>query len=424
MKLAKRIKLNGLKGAMEHFDSQLVLYNDAVSIIHDATKVCWDKPPAQTYFEKKEFIRKRIGTGHESITEHGNICMIIIIDEKYAKDIILNSGYPLKYLNVRCNYIESDKAYAMLIGGSIRGYKHFFRTVKDLNSLLVRLIMEELYRITPNCFWIDMIGDGVMANRFVQVMTTNPIDEEFNETISDYSEYHRFTLEDESRIEIINADDVSRIIKAADYYGFTIDDCLDMATVTIKFKGMSRVITQQLTRHRNGITQASGRYIDLSEKVQFNSPAKFKDKYDANKKYSIIIGEHKYALTMQELGDLLCAIYPQMKAHGIDKEDCRGYLPQNAQCGDIYMTFTYRSLIKFLELRTHSSAQAEIREYAIDIFDGIITMLQSKLQTNNIYTYLEPIYNGRELITDEYAEIDEPIDEVVEEVIEEETNNA
>lgn len=79
-------------------------------------------------------------------------------------------------------------------------------------------------------------------------------------------------------------------------------------------------------------------------------------------------------MTLQELGDAMVGIYPQLvepadnnKDYALMKEDARAYLPSNTECRKIYMTFTYKSLNKFLQLRESPAAQAEIRMYAKSI---------------------------------------------------------
>lgn len=395
--------------------AELLSYNDAVTLIHDATKICWDKPPAKTYKEKKEFIRKRVATGHESILEHGNIAMLLIIDKKYLEDY---ASLSFRYLNTRiANGYEDGEVveYYILIGGSIRGYKHLFRNLTDRNNKCAQMIAKVLYQISPREFWIDLIDDYVLKDRFTTIMTAHEFEEgrEPIEDEEDYSELHPVDSGSEL-VEICNMDNITDIENICDDFGFGIDDYLDMATITIKFNNMSRIITQQLTRHRNGTTQASGRYIDMSDKVRFNSPDTFKDKYKG-KTYNITIGGKAFnSLTLQELGDMLTPIYGQLIDQGLDREDARGYLPQNSQCGPVYMTFTYRSLLKFLELRTAKSAQAEIRMYANIIYNALHEILEDKLHTTDLYCYLEPIYKSAEL-ANEATEVLETTEEIIEE---------
>ena len=401
-----------------------LLYNDAVTIIHDATKLCWDKPPENNYNAKKDFIRRRIATGHESILEHGNIVMLISISPSYIDDILKAD---FTYLNHFIEYDEDLNSYNILIGGSIRGYKHLFRMTEDLNNVILKKVADVLYDLTPREFWVDLIEQNILKDRFVQVMTTKEnLKEDFDELYEDYNELHPVPSTNEDLIEIINMDDISILIDKCTKTGFNMSQLLTMATVSIKFKHMSRVITQQLIRHRNAITQASGRYIDLSDKVEFNAPDKFKEKYDHFRKYKIKFCGVEHELTLQELGDEICKIYPQLRNHNIDKEDARGYLPQNAQCGDLIMTFRYDHLLKFLELRTDKSAQAEIRMYANIIYDSLKDILCEKLFIRDEEPYLHDLFDLNKNIhelksnSNDYSKVDEVISETI--IMEDDTN--
>lgn len=422
---------NYIKTIKQDYNStaNLILYNDAVTIIHDATKLCWDKPPEHNYNAKKDFIRRRVATGHESILEHGNIVMMITITPSYINDIL---EADFSYLNHFVDYNEENKTYNIIIGGSIRGYKHLFRMTPNLNNVILKRVADILYQITPREFWIDLIEQNILKDSFVQIMTTKSdkdLSEDFDELYEDYNELHRVKSTNEDLINILNLDDFSVIEEACLKTGFHISQLITLPTVTIKFNHMSRVITQQLIRHRNAITQASGRYIDLSDKVEFNAPDKFKEKYDHFKKYVFDFHGTRHELTLQELGDEICKIYPQLRNHDIDKEDARGYLPQNAQCGDIIMTFRLDHLIKFMELRRHPSAQAEIRMYANIIYASLIDILKEKLHINNEPGHLTDIYDLNKNIHElsnadnyDYSGIDEVIEENTEEITNEKSD--
>lgn len=418
-KIFKRKKNKNTISGILH--SEIISYNDAVTIIHDATKVCWDKPPAETYNEKKIFVNKRIKTGHESILEHGNIAMLISVSDEYSDCIAeLTCSKAFRYLNSEIvrDIVHNEFVWNIMIGGSIRAYKHMIRNMRNRANPIYNQILNNLYTITPREFWTDLIEDEVVLDRFVDIMTTrDDVDEDIDTNTMNYDECYRVKSTNESKIEFVNVDDLYTLYSKVQKYGFDRNDCLDMCTITIKFKEMSRVITQQLIRHRNAITQASGRYIDLSDKVKFNDPCDFKPDLNKNGHYIINLNGNDTVLTLQELGDMICGVYDQVKRAGIAKEDARGFLPQNAQCGDLYMTFTYRSLLKFLELRTHRSAQAEIRLYANIIYESLISILMESLNTTDIYKYLKPLYELN--MNENYYD---NIDEVIEEYEEETTN--
>ena len=76
-------------------------------------------------------------------------------------------------------------------------------------------------------------------------------------------------------------------------------------------------------------------------------------------------------MTLDEIGEAMCNIYEILRNptnsdnnHVLLKEDARAFLPTNVQCKKIYITFTYKKFLKFLNLREDVHAQAEIRMYA------------------------------------------------------------
>ena len=165
----------------------------------------------------------------------------------------------------------------------------------------------------------------------------------------------------------------------------------------------SRIITQQLTRHRNGITQESQRYVS-SAGATFNTPDMFKpERYDADHVYGINLeypdipeAPIHMDLTLTDLSKVLIPIYEQLMEQGLLKEDARYFLPQNTH-STVYMTFTVKSLFEFLRLRCDAHAQAEIRKYAEairDVFIGYWYSLFGKQYTeeamDTIAKYLTP----------------------------------
>ena len=107
-------------------------------------------------------------------------------------------------------------------------------------------------------------------------------------------------------------------------------------------------------------------------------------------------------VTLQELGQLIISIYPQLVEQGLLKEDARAFLPNNTE-SSLYMTFTLLGIIKFLELRTDSHAQKEIQLIANEIIAPVKNLLGE-----DIYKYLEPKYRRiNEELEEKYSEIDE-----------------
>lgn len=396
MSLFKKIKNVSVKSKIKNgkavYAAETILTNDNINIVSDACKICWGTKGYSTYSEKCEYIGKRIKTGHESVIEHSNI-VIQMVFPVTEMESILSFMSAAQYLYKKSR-VKGENVY-LLVGGTIRGYKETFREMLDLTNIVLDTVRTQFYLNLDQCYFEDFIEDGLMNKNM------------FGYYPDEYTEENGYTKPVETsddRVTIVNMDDIEEAASKL-YDVFTFDDLMDMMTVTIVFNKMSRVITQQLTRHRNGITQESGRYVDIRE-YGFNSPDKFKEKYDATKLYNI--GILKGQFTLQDLGDILMNVYEDLREQGLDKEDARGYVPQNYASGKIYMTFTYRHLLKFLQLRTHKSAQPEIKQYADIIADAILPILRAKLNTENIYKYLEPLYKGSRISYD-YTDVDKSL---------------
>ena len=367
-------------------DFDFIYANDYINIVHDACSICYGRNTERTYDERRDYIRRR--SNHESIMEHSNVIINYTIDESLLSEALEVLEYA-KYLTYRVKYI--DKKVFILVAGSIRGYKEVIRNIKNTDNKFYRAFLNSMYYI-DECFMKDFIEDEIM-NFY-----------DFKTVIETENHFDKIKLK---RSSIINIDDIklvySRIMSLA--LPFELEDLLNMCTTTIKFEEVSRVITQQLTRHRAGITQASQRYINYSN-AKFFSPDMFKpDKYEKDKKYEISFMDTKVEATLQELGQAIISIYPQLVEQGLLKEDARAFLPNNTE-SSLYMTFTLWGLFKFLELRTDKHAQKEIQLIALEIEE-----VAKERWGDNIYDYLLPEYKRiPEQLEITYDEIDEVIE--------------
>lgn len=394
--------------------------------IYPACAACYGIPEEKnsTVDEKIDYIGRRVKSHHTSILEHSNIVLQVFINLKinesclyeYTKcnkninDDLIDFDYTnqdiitltseirdvCRYLTIHTDTINEDgnSILRITIGGSIRGYRYIFENIKNRHNKIFISMFEVLKRVVPKQFFIDFIKDGMMEDYYTIDIDKSMIDHipqrELNNIKSDM-------------IDIINMDNLQQI---SDLTGLSKEDCLDFVSITVDFKNMSRVITQQVTRHRNGITQESQRYVNYSESL-FNSPEKFKDKYDKTKTYDTPIGSY----SMNELGHTLTSIYRYLVEQGVDKEDARGFLPQNVQCGKLFMTFNLRTLFVFLNLRLDSHAQAEVRIYAEKLAE-LTEIYARDLGINDMYlassVYSAPAYL-RDQNNDLYNNIDEEV---------------
>ena len=390
----KMSETTNYKGIM---DIKFIYMNNHIDIIYPACASCYNIPKNKNVDRNSriEYIRRRVAVDHTSVTEHSNIVIEFKVPNSYLKELTKFLSF-CHYLNYKCAEYDDDTTI-VLLSGSIRGFRFLIMEIDQPNNIIYTMIKHQLFNHIERQYFIDLIENKVIEDSFII----------YEEGVEKFRTSYPVKSKDETIVDILNFDNIQMIRAGIDPI-FKMRDILDCITITINFKKMSRIITQQLVRHRNAITQESQRYVDYSE-VEFNSPAKYKENLDDTKKYKTPLGE----CTLQELGDLLCGIYKTLREHGIDKEDARGYLPQNNQSGAVYMTFTLRTLFSFFKLRLDPHAQAEIRHYANIIYDSVLYILKENNIVNNleeIERYLEPrvLY---ELDNENlYSDIDEMID--------------
>ena len=355
-----------------HIHIDFLGMNNAIPICAEACACCWDKKVPEGYQETAEYIAKRSRIGHTSVIEHSNFVILISTPKKFVGELV-NLLDSCNYLNHRTITSNDGNIYYTILGGSFRGYSDIYREIDNLNNPILQAITQTLYTYSHSAMFEDLGKLGLMdMNGF---MNTEPDENYMLLTDTEAMD----SSSDNDLFKIIGIDSIKKLFnnlhKVNEYVANSIGiyDLIKFTTVTVLFKNMSRTCTHQLVRHRNAITQESQRYVDYSSAC-FSSPAVFKpDKYDPDHKYTITFGSGpNQKMTLGELGDEMCKIYGQLfdshitgEEYALLKEDARAYLPGNVQCRKIYMTFTYKNLLKFLNLREHSAAQAEIRLYAV-----------------------------------------------------------
>lgn len=351
-----------------HIETSLLYKNKLIENIYEACSCCYDNTKPLTYIQKKEYIGKRVHAGHESILEHGKLAILMEnVASSFYTSIIEAMGLPhTKWLEFYTVELESGN-FNIIINGSIRAYKFLLNYITpdeyDRNKIL-REIINILTSYTP----YELYG----TNHFMQfdfvdvepdVITINNIKEGFEYEINKTVNVHVDTTGEalSKKIElgvdkIIEDDTLNRITKL----GFDSEVFYNIVPVMVLFRNMSRTATHQLVRHRNAITQESQRYVN-AKNARFTIPV---ENYDDRKEYTIELFGQKADVSLGTLATQLTKVYNQLIKQGLKKEEARAFLPANVECGRLYMTFTYNSLMKFLELRTDPHAQFEIRSYA------------------------------------------------------------
>ena len=421
--------MNNIDVLEEHeFLVSLVYKNYSVGTIYPACASCYgiSEDKNKEYEKRLGFIGRRVKALHTSILEHSNVVIQVFIPLKNIQGDLFNvvkrnnshikselTDYSTsdqdimslvsevrdvcRYLTIVTDTIKDENdtpVLRMTIGGSVRGFRYIFENIENRKNKLFISIFNVLKLVVEPEFFIDFINDGVMED-----YNTIDIDTTLIENVPQMVLNNIKT----EKIDFINMDDLDTISKLTT---LEKDKCFDFVSITVNFKNMSRVITQQVTRHRNGITQESQRYVNYSGS-SVNGPYLFKDKYDKDHIYETPIGN----LTFDELGDLMVKVYESLIQQKVDKEDARGYLPLNVQCGKLFMTFTLRTLFMFLNLRLDTHAQSEVRGYANIISDTSNIYAESlgidDMQDASKY-YSLPKYK-REQEQDLYLDIDEEV---------------
>ena len=145
---------------------------------------------------------------------------------------------------------------------------------------------------------------------------------------------------------------------------------LEFASVTFNVSDVSRILLARLTRHRVGTRFAveSQRYVSQSN-MEYATP--------------LTIRNSEHILQYHALMDAVAEFYDELIESGIPKEDARFILP-GAVTTSFRVTFNFRALRHFFELRLDSHAQWEIRKLAL------IMLKQIKAHAPNVfYDYIE-----------------------------------
>lgn len=376
--------------------SSLVYKNDHITLCHKACKACWGKELETGYFDMCKFIENRVKVGHESVLEHSNVVIEIVKDYDFENTLaekVFDLVGDMKYLNIVTKY-RNGKEY-LLMGGSIRGYKELIRYAPDPNSELLTIILKLLTQNLDPCYFVDFIEAGLCTES-----------DFINKPIYNYQKEN--LCKNKAALPCSIVENVDPYIdlweNLVDHTVYTTRELYKMLTITINFKDLSRAASHQLVRHRNGITQSSMRYID-ARNAKFHIPPLV-----SGQTYTINIFNNEYKLSFEDILNMELSIYEQLRSQNVVKEDARGILGMNSKSEDLYMTFTYLTFIKFLQLRTDKHAQYEIRERAVELYDYFV-MSENPILPYNLYDYLIPNFT---LYKDEMNEFNDEFDEPLE----------
>lgn len=361
-----------------------VYMNDGTRICARACACCWDKVEPADYEGKVKYLYNRVRTGHTSVLEHSNHVMLLSFDIRKLDIGFLSSVFEfmsgIRYINIAFDMGSDYYTLYLMMGGSWRAYIHLINEIGSLggNYPILDVIKKEIYSNIDARIFAECIDNGYMKDYLFQNVEPDPASNIFNPMPAE-------PLYSSDKVDIISMDSIGEMysnVKAITGENlFALEDYSKMASITILFKDMSRTGTHQLVRHRNAITQESQRYVDYSH-AAFADPTLFKpETYDSSKKYDIKFLDKSFSLTSMEIGEAIAGIYEHLREQGMLKEDARAFLPGNIKCRKLYMTFTYSTFLKFLELRTDPHAQAEIRSFAVSCKDLIKDHISREIDT-------------------------------------------
>lgn len=362
---------------------RLLYKNSLVNNIYEACTCCYDNTKNINYLEKKDYIGKRINAGHESILEHGKLS-ILFNDIPYSlhNSIIELIGLEYsKWLEFYTVQLE-DENYNLIINGSIRAYKHFLNNleldvydrnniIRDICKILRENIVKELYGTNKHINFNDFVDVEPDVLNIDKPNTGIDYDIKLETAIDGLAtngeEYIKRIMLGADEPFATELDDIVETIL---HSGFNRNIIYNILPITVVFYNMSRTATHQLVRHRNAITQESQRYVN-AKNASFTIPI---PDYTDDKEYTVEIFGNKITAPLTVLATGFTKVYDQLIKQGLKKEEARAFLPSNINCGRLYMTFTLSSLIAFLNLRTDSHAQYEIRKYAEAVLDLITSI--------------------------------------------------
>lgn len=117
--------------------------------------------------------------------------------------------------------------------------------------------------------------------------------------------------------------------------------------------------------------EISGRYTEVRE---FYTPDEWRKQSTNNKQGSdgLVQNQVNCRIAFSKIMRESVEAYEYLLSEGVAKEQARVLLPLNLYT-EVYWTASFQAIANFLELRTDSHAQAEIREYA----DALLLMMRN-----------------------------------------------
>lgn len=324
-------------------------------------KTCVNKPMSSnaTIHDRLNYIKKVVNKGHESILEHSNIVFIIHFTKTLGLDkdfIELTSA--MKYTNYVVK--EDNQHLHILVGSSIRALKNIILQT-SVNNKFVSVIREVIYSSVEKEFLESLIKSNYLDEdkcTFIPYPTKN-----INSGDVEKENSYDVDIEYGKVADLVYSTNIDLLYNIVSIFGFTMSDVIKVSVFTFMMHDISRSCANQITRHRNGISQESQRYVthdyvqenDFVDPILMNWDIRYKEKINTTN-YSKI----------KEID--VFRPYRYLISSSVMKEDARAWLPMNVKT-KLLVTFTGTYLAKFFELRLDKAAQLEIRLLATEMRD-------------------------------------------------------
>jgi len=338
---------------------EIININPNIYLAHRGARICVGLGPVDGGLRDQSLhVAKVLARQHESIMEHTNLVAILHIPEKeidYRVESYTEFLSSLKY----CNYIPkktNNGEILILLGGSIRGYIHSVRECKKGNYFIDYLMKPLMQSSIEKEFLKQLIELGIFNEDECNYITDAVKEDNIDDS------------EDCERTEVYEPEEkqgkrVDLVYKAPLYYNndtlikyFTLLDIYQVSTITFIVHDVSRACSNQITRHRIGISQESQRYVSRPyDSDDFVNAIKLS--MEDNQQYNC---ENPNVNEIMGNINELFDNYKILCNNRIYKEDARYWLPMGVTT-KLMVTFTYETLAKFFKLRLDKTAQKEIR---------------------------------------------------------------
>lgn len=180
-----------------------------------------------SYQTKLQYIEDNIRNNNESIINHSHVSMIITIKSNKL-DNLIEIMHGFRYLDIETN--TKDNLIFIFIAGSIRAYKYLIRENLNQNNMIIINIKKLLYTTCYREFFVDLIDGGIMEENFI----LPPYNENIDEDNTLLNRCNSLIVDDS--LKIVNIDPILSIYNTVKKYGFTLEHCMDMATITVVSK--------------------------------------------------------------------------------------------------------------------------------------------------------------------------------------------